>query len=820
MCKLISWWLVLLGVTANQVYGYVFYWGRPADGSWTDATNWQTNQLVPATSDIVFLDDTLKTNLTVYVTNNVSAAAIYLSANTTVRLVVANYASLTCPLIVVGTNASLVLSNSYLSGGTLINQGGQFVVDAPSLAQITGCAMTNYGTMNLKNGSIYVGGSPGTKVLNYGQCQLGGSANIAGAGGQLATWMNTGTLQKIGITTNSFYDFSLVNSGIIDIQSGTLNLKAPTTNFWAGTYNTAAGATLQIQAGTWSDAGAVFTGTGTNLFAGTTLLLRTNIPGNMKLLGGDIWILGTNFQAAGSITNLAMDGASLRGTNTVSGTLNFSAGSVMERLTITPSGVLNLTNNLLSKFFTGLTLNNQGVVNCGADVSANNSGINNDGTWNFTGDMNVTFGGSGNMASWTNTGSVRKTGGTGNSGLAANFINLPGGLVESQTGRLQLNTATNGLLGGTFNTSGSGVVEIIGGTWSDAGGTISGTGACRFNAGNFGGVLNLKTNILPGLQLLGGTINVTGGTNFQNAGAITNLILDGATLAGNNTVSGGSLTVNAGTVTGKLIIQTNGQLVIASGNNKFLTPLALTNSGTVTISSAGPSTASTVIQNYGDWLLAGDVGVAYGGVGTMAFYNAGNFRKTTGTGTADNTSITFINQTNGVVQVDSGVMKLPANDTNIAGTLRLNGGTLAPGVGGVLTVTGGKLEGAGTVTDINCNGGSLTPGQSGAGLLSFAKGINLTTNVTLNLDGSGPVAGISYDTLSVTGAVNLGNCQLQISALPTVPPGTTFQIINNDGTDPVNGTFAGLPENAVVTVGVQAFRIHYAGGTGNDVTLV
>jgi hypothetical protein len=61
---------------------------------------------------------------------------------------------------------------------------------------------------------------------------------------------------------------------------------------------------------------------------------------------------------------------------------------------------------------------------------------------------------------------------------------------------------------------------------------------------------------------------------------------------------------------------------------------------------------------------------------------------------------------------------------------------------------------------------------------------------------------------------------LQVTSLPSVPAGTTFVIITNDGVDAVQGTFNGLAENAQITVSGQPFRIHYAGGTGNDVTLV
>jgi hypothetical protein len=59
----------------------------------------------------------------------------------------------------------------------------------------------------------------------------------------------------------------------------------------------------------------------------------------------------------------------------------------------------------------------------------------------------------------------------------------------------------------------------------------------------------------------------------------------------------------------------------------------------------------------------------------------------------------------------------------------------------------------------------------------------------------------------------------------TTYPGTvgeSFIIVENDGTDPIVGTFAGLPEGAALmwpgSPGLVA-RISYVGGTGNDVVL-
>ena len=72
--------------------------------------------------------------------------------------------------------------------------------------------------------------------------------------------------------------------------------------------------------------------------------------------------------------------------------------------------------------------------------------------------------------------------------------------------------------------------------------------------------------------------------------------------------------------------------------------------------------------------------------------------------------------------------------------------------------------------------------------------------------------------MKVVGSVNLAGT-LSITPQFIAPGGTSFIIIDNDGTDPIVGTFAGLPEGATYTYGNLHLRVSYLGGTGNDVTL-
>jgi hypothetical protein len=202
----------------------------------------------------------------------------------------------------------------------------------------------------------------------------------------------------------------------------------------------------------------------------------------------------------------------------------------------------------------------------------------------------------------------------------------------------------------------------------------------------------------------------------------------------------------------------------------------------------------------------------------MTWINAGTLRKSGGSGTSAINGFGLENLPSGLIQADIGILQLPSSITNSAGTMRLNGGTLQSA--GTYAFTGGTLEGAGALGANAISGGLVSPGLASPGLIGFKAGLNLGSGATLTMSGTGTIPGSQYDQLSVTGAVSLAGATLQVAALPPVAAGATFVLILNDGADAVNGTFNGLAEDATVNVGGQLFSIHYAGGSGNDVTLV
>ncbi len=185
-----------------------------------------------------------------------------------------------------------------------------------------------------------------------------------------------------------------------------------------------------------------------------------------------------------------------------------------------------------------------------------------------------------------------------------------------------------------------------------------------------------------------------------------------------------------------------------------------------------------------------------------------------------------------------GVVKVGGVDTSVSGYDTVADAIAATPAGGatkvlslILTPQPGPievdqemlLEGRFTVAS-----GDLTLDHPGAVLrVGTTAGItNATTlsNGDLNLNAGTASFGVNLDgsnnKIVVNGAVNLTGAKLEVvSGDYGATVGTQYILIDNDGADPVVGTFASLPENATFSIGEREARISYQGGTGNDVVL-
>ena len=283
-----------------------------------------------------------------------------------------------------------------------------------------------------------------------------------------------------------------------------------------------------------------------------------------------------------------------------------------------------------------------------------------------------------------------------------------------------------------------------------------------------------------------------GSTNFGNnssAGGAT-LIAHGG-LQGN---TGGDISFNQNSDGGTARVQVfgNGYLSISSHNAPGVTIGSIEGDGLVYLGarnlSVGSNSQSTVFS-----------GVVQDGPPYGAASVGGSLTKI-GTGT-----LTI-----------AGANTYTGRTTIQAGKLVLNGSVTS-----AVTVNHGTFSGSGTSRAITVNsGGTLAPGDNGPGILTTVGNLMLALEAIYLVDLNGAIVGLQYDQTAVAGGVALNGATLSLSLGFQPAPGMMFTIIENDGSDAVNGTFGGLPEGTTFTVGDQTFRMSYAGGDGNDVVLM
>lgn len=275
-------------------------------------------------------------------------------------------------------------------------------------------------------------------------------------------------------------------------------------------------------------------------------------------------------------------------------------------------------------------------------------------------------------------------------------------------------------------------------------------------------------------------ITLTGSASVHSA------TVTGRTLSLLNSTFSGSL-VNHGTVrttaaTVNAVLANEGTITI-SGDTTWNSPDDSGNSGTIDVTggnlTVGLSATGAALVNTGAVTVA---------AGRTMMVSGGAFSQTGGTTTVSG----------------------PDPIVNASGTLTATGG---------LWLRGGTLTGRGEVGPLSQTGGMLSPGPSFGTLTvngSFSQtGGVLAVTVSGGAYPTNPlIAGIKVNgsvALSGTVAVTIGSG----GAIPNVD----YRIIDNDGSDPVTGTFTGLPEGGRLMAGVQRVNIGYLAGTGNDVVL-
>ena len=312
----------------------------------------------------------------------------------------------------------------------------------------------------------------------------------------------------------------------------------------------------------------------------------------------------------------------------------------------------------------------------------------------------------------------------------------------------------------------------------------------------------------PQTNTLTGTITLTNDATV-GADAYSTLTLSGAIGDGSN---GYWLT----------IANASGGTTILSATNTFAGSVAV-DAGTLVLS-GGAALADTVAVSLGSgstMTLTNDETI--GSLAGSGDVNLGTALLTTG---GDDTSTTFsgaIGGTGSLTKTGTGTFTLSGTNTYIgatsvnAGTLVVNGSIATSSS---VTVSTATLQGTGTLPALMIgSGGVVAPGNS-PGTLTVTNGLAIGAGGTLSAEINGTTPGSEYDQFVVTGTVDLSGATLAATLGFTPAAGSSFILIDNDGNDPVVGTFAGLPEGATVNVNGVAMSITYTGGDGNDVALV
>ena len=167
----------------------------------------------------------------------------------------------------------------------------------------------------------------------------------------------------------------------------------------------------------------------------------------------------------------------------------------------------------------------------------------------------------------------------------------------------------------------------------------------------------------------------------------------------------------------------------------------------------------------------------------------------------------------GELRIGSAAVASYTGSTDInAGSLRIDGSIASSS--GVSVASGASLAGSGTVPTVTAtSGGTVAP------TLLVTRDLALNSGATFSVALNGTTPGSGYSRSAAIGTVNLGSATLSAALGFTPTLGSEFMIVSNDGSDPVVGTFNGLPEGSTLTSGSVLLRISYVGGDGNDVVL-
>jgi hypothetical protein len=489
----------------------------------------------------------------------------------------------------------------------------------------------------------------------------------------------------------------------------------------------------------------------------------------------------------------------------------------------------NNVNNVIGVFGGNLTNTNNTIQGAG-QIGNTQMTLNNQGT------INANIAGGNHLivdpsVNATNTGIMEATNGGALELQVANYANKGGTIQAVGTSSMVILGPDTSFDGGTFTSSGGGVIGVTT-TNSEHAATLEGFTDPVTNTGTI--------EVFDGATLvLDGTINNTGTILMNGLNNSTLLDVSGpnhaATLTGKGTVTmsnsvnnvigvfGGNLTNLNNTIQGagqigntQAGLNNKGKIIANQPTTLIIDCAGFSNSGTLMVNKGSLMNINQAFSNFSGTTLTGGT---YSVSGTLQF-NGANIVNDAAHITLTGTASAIVDQAandglrnlvaitkKGSLALHSGKILTTPADLSNAGRLTVGAGTNLKVTGGYnqtagtttvdgtltapsgTTVQAGNVFGKGTIASTVVSSGSFTPGDSptGTGKLS-ASTYTQNSSGSLNVQIGGLTVGKQYSQLAVANGASLNgtlNVTLTNNFVPAI--GNTFIILTGSA---VSGTFA------------------------------
>ena len=741
------------------------------------------------------------------------------------------------------TGGTIFIANGGGSTGTLTVTGVGTTYSATTSLVNMGAALDTQATLNISSG--------GTMSIN--------AIIVASLAGSNATVNVTGANSTLN--SNGQITIGSNGTGSMSVLSG-------------GTVST--GLIFIVGNSAGSQGTVTLAGAGSSISAGTSVIIGSNGTGSLTMDNGTTLTAGTSTTISATST-LTMNGGTLDTVAfTRNGTFNFNDGTLRVRgiYTPNPAAASLVINGIDDASLPTLRLSGNFAVNNVTNLIVGNTRqgalILDSGRTLSLPAQTIAIG-----ASPGSNGQITLTG-AGTTLIAGSSLDVGGsGGVAGGVGSLTINAGST-LQTNTLNLFPQGSIHLNGGTLLFTAFNPNG-GSINFTAGNM--ILNTLNNSLSSTQLdsllgLGHTVGL--GKSLTTANNLTlngPMAVTGGTVSALNFTNNSTLIVSDGTLTGvSTLVNNAGKLLTISGTGSVSSVGTMTNNGTLQLNDNQVATSGGTLTSNGTIRGTGYIGTTFvnGTLGQVqlttgnrlefqgaANTNNGLLSLTGGelvfTGPITNGASTGILSgrdaifrsggmtNNGSIAVTAGQMDIYGKITNnVGGRITISAGaiatfwddvTIAPGATSVqASAAGGFVSRAvfyGSYNGGVTGGGAAfvegdhRPGNS-PGLVSFDGDLFYGGLSMLHMEIAGPARGTEYDSVDLLGGNISIHGGLEVRLLNGYMPqlGDSFLLVNNRGSNPVDGYFTALPEGSTVFSNGSPFTITYHGGDGNDIMLV